>query len=102
MEDITKEQKLLEILNSGEIPDAVDLAAAEEAVENAFPDMDEESRKTMARVMVSNMPTPEEIEQAEKIAQHNAEVKARRKDKLRERALRRALSGHKNKKRRRK
>lgn len=93
MDPDEKELKLLEILNSEEIPDAAGLAEAEVAVENAFPHLDDEARKTMARVMMSNLPTPEEIEQAEKTAQHNAQVQERRDEKLRRRAERRQANG---------
>lgn len=100
MDPDEKELKLLEILNSDEIPDAAGLAEAEAAVENAFPHLDDEAQKTMARVMMSNLPTPEEIEQAEKVAQHNAEVKARRDEKKRYRAERRRSQGKQRKRRR--
>lgn len=98
MEPDEKERKLLEILNQDELPDAPALAEAEAAVENAFPQLDEEARKTMARVMISKMPTPEEIERAEKIVRHNAEVQLRREKKLRRREERRQ-AGKRNRRR---
>jgi ABC-type uncharacterized transport system ATPase subunit len=100
MPDDEQEQKLLEILSLPEVEEAAGETAAEEAVESAFPDMDEKARSIMARVMKAQMPTPEEIEQAEKIAQHNAKVQEKRDAKQRAKELRR-LSGGNRKRRKR-
>ncbi len=93
-------QKLLEILGTDDVEDTAGLDDALLAVENAFPDLDDEAKKAMARVMMCEMPTPEEIEQAERTVQHNAEVQAKRDERLAQRAKRRELGIKPRRKRR--
>lgn len=102
MENQDLEQKLLDILGSSEVSAASDLAEAENAVQNAFPHLDEKARKAMARVMTCEMPSPEEIARAEQLAKVNAAVRARREVDLKRRAERRMLKGKSRKNRKRK
>lgn len=95
-------EKLLEILSADEVEGTAGLDDALRAVENAFPDLDEEAQKSMAQVMLCDMPTPEEIEQAERTVVHNAEVQAKRDERLAQREKRRALGIKPRRKRRKK
>jgi hypothetical protein len=97
-----EEAALLRILKEPEI--VLDTPEDEEMgeeiadrVATAFPEMGEKQRKVMEKVITAKMPTPEEIEQAERIAQHNAEVRRRREERL---ARRKARKGARRKKRR--
>jgi len=94
------ERKLLEILGSEDVEGSAGLDEALQAVENAFPDLDEGAQKAMARVMLCDMPTPEEIERAERTEQHNAVVRANRAERLAQRARRRELGIKPSRKRR--
>ena len=79
------EQKFLEILSQ---PDVVIPA---DEIEDEFT---EEQRATLQSVLEAEMPTPEEIQQQIEIQKHNAEVKAKREERL---ARREARRGHKRK-----
>lgn len=83
------ERKLLEILEA-EGSDDSSAEVSEEAVAESFPYLDEEMRKKLARLLVSEMKTPEEIEQSARIAAHNAEVQKKRDEDLAKRRERRS------------
>lgn len=83
------ERKLLDILDADD-SDNSSAEVSEETVASAFPYLDEEMRKKLARLLVSEMKTPEEIEQAAKIAEHNAEVQQKRDEDLAKRRERRS------------
>jgi len=91
-----EEQKLLDILNETELPGAAGLMQAEEAVAAAFPEMDEVAQKAMARVIMSRMPSPEEIQKAEEIVLHNAEVQSKRDERISRRNERRQAKAEPN------
>ena len=93
MSDPDLEKKLLQILEAEDDETPAEVSEAE--VADAFPYLDEEARKKLAKLLVSEMKTPEEIEHAEKIAIHNAEVAKKRAEKL---ARREARRNHKRKK----
>ena len=61
----------------------------------------EEQRETLQKVLEAEMPSPEEIEQAARIAEHNAEVRRKREEKLAKRRERRAKFGKQKPKKRR-
>ena len=82
-----EEQQLLDILGQDEIPDIETTEETVAAVAEHFPEMDEKTQALMARVIQANMPTPEEIAQAEEIARHNAQVS---EDRVKRLALREA------------
>lgn len=88
MEQTEQEKKLLEILGTPEVESAAG-EEKQEAISSAFPYLDEKAKKLMAKLMTVELPSPEEIEQAEKIAQHNAEVARKRQLRLKAREERR-------------
>jgi len=102
-EDKKLEAALLSILDSEELDldlaDAPRLEEAEKAVQTAFPTLGPEAQAAMAKVMVCQMPSPAEIEQAEKIAQHNAEIICKREAKLAARRERQAKKTKRKKRR---
>jgi hypothetical protein len=81
------EAKLLAILNApderAEVVDAIEKSADGE-------ELSEDQRATLASLMDVGMPTPEEIIRDAKIAQHNAQIAARRKADLAKRKSRQA------------
>lgn len=95
MNEAEMERKLLEILDSGaEGEDSAEVSETE--VAEAFPYLDEDMRNKLARLLVKEMKTPEQIERAERVAEHNAEVEKKRRERL---AWKRERQGHKKKKR---
>lgn len=82
------QRKLLEILELQEDEGEIEKFCARDAVEAAFPGMSDEAKEIMARVMESEMQTPEEIERDAKLAEHNARIQAERDAKLLERQQR--------------
>jgi hypothetical protein len=96
-----EEKKLIEILDQPEISSAAGDEKcefdADEAVKSAFPELDPKAQKVMARVLEAEMPTPEDLEQAERIAQRNAEISKQRRERLAQRKLRQT-AGQKGKK----
>lgn len=60
----------------------------------------EEQRETLQKVLEAEMPTPEEIAQAARIAEHNAEVRRKREEKLAKRRERQAKQPKKRRRRR--
>ena len=98
------EQKLLDILSQPEITPAAGEEDSEkrelnseEAVRTAFPELGPGAQRIMAKVLEAEMPTPEELERAERIAQHNAEISRKRRERLSQRKLRK-IAGLKGKK----
>ena len=92
------EKKLLDILESEDDLDPSQFEEALEAVRAGFPDLDSKAQDAMARVIMCQMPSPEEIEKAERTAIHNAEVEASREAELQRRQDRRDASGKKRNK----
>lgn len=93
MDQTDKEQKLLEILEQPEISEPAGgekcLLDAEAEVKKAYPELSSKSQKIVAKILTAEMPTPEELEQAERISQHNAEISSKRQERLAQRKLRR-------------
>ena len=79
------EEQFLQILSQ---PDVVIPA---DEIEGEFT---EEQRATLESVLKAEMPSPEEIQKQIEMAKHNAEVKAKREERL---ARRKARQGHKRK-----
>lgn len=87
MDEKERARKLLELLASDELPTPAD---AETAVNSAFPEMPEKKKRLMARALTAGLPSPAEIEQRERLAQHNAEARRKREEKLAARRAKRA------------
>lgn len=101
MSPTEEEQKLLDILNQPEIESAgSEKVSVEEAIDEAFPGLDEKRRAALATIMEADMPTPEEIEKAERIAQHNREVAQKRAIKQERKKQRRQVVGSRSRKHR--
>lgn len=88
MENRDQERKLLEILDSEELPEPA--GDSKEALEEGFPDLDEDKLEAMSKIIGAEMLPPEEIEQRARVAQYNAEIQRKREEKLARRAARRA------------
>ncbi|MCI0562786.1 MAG: hypothetical protein MN733_30255 [Nitrososphaera sp.] len=96
MDDEAKRAKLLELLGSAELPDSATIP--DTVIAESFPNMDNEQRKMITKILKAKLPTPQEIEQAERLAQHNAEARKIRQEKLAKRKERRALRESKKRK----
>jgi len=102
METKSQEEKLLEILTKPELKATEGVEESEtavEAIDDAFPELDEGVRKVLAKAMTAKMPTPEEIMQSQRIATHNAEVQAKRDARRARRAVRGKITGRSKKNR---
>lgn len=98
--DADLEAKLLAILNEPEETTKM-VDAITKTVDGEGEALDEDQRATLQSLLEAGMPTPEEIIQSAKCAEHNAKIQAKRQAELAERRERRA-KGIKPKKRRRK
>ena len=79
------ERALLKILEEPEItPDSLN-----DEVAAAFPELSKEDRRVLEKVVMAEMPTPDEIALAERVAQHNAKVESARREKLSRRSAKR-------------
>lgn len=66
------EDMFLSILNSDD----------EEGEEESGPELSEEQRATLQKVLEAELPSPEEIMERAKIAEYNAEIQRKREEKL--------------------
>jgi hypothetical protein len=88
------EEKFLRILAE---PDVV--IPSEEIAKDGK--LTEEQRATLQKVLESEMPTPEEIQQSARMAKHNEEIRLKREEKQAAKKARRAVIGRNKKRRRR-
>lgn len=93
----TREEKFLEILNQPEI--------ASETTDSKDADSDSklsaEKLEALSQILDSEMPPPDAIIRESKVAEHNAEVERKRREKLARRKARQQAIGKKRKKRKR-
>jgi len=89
--DAEKMKKLLEILAQEDLEEEEEAPAmfAEDAIDTAFPGMDDKVKEMMAKIMKQEMQTPEEIAESAKRNEHNALVQAKRDAKQLEKQLKR-------------
>lgn len=92
MEETELERKFKEIMDSDELP--LPAGASKEKIREIFSGLDERSQRILAKLLREGMITPEEIEQSKKNAVHNAEIQARRDERL---AMRRARQARQTK-----
>jgi len=83
------EAKLLAILNEPEKTQGL-VETIEKTADGEGAELSEEARATLASLLEAGMPTPEEIIRDAEIAQHNAQVHARRQADLARRKQRQA------------
>ena len=76
-----------------------DVVIPEEEIQDG--ELSEDQRATLQSILEAELPTPEEIEQRARIAEHNAEIRRKREEDLAKRRERRAKLGKKPKGKRR-
>jgi len=81
------ERKLLNILSEDELDPSAEVRP--EAIGEAFPYLDDKAKKIMGKIFTAELPSPEEIEEAGRLAEHNAGVQRKRDEDLRRRKINR-------------